>query len=225
MISAVLAVSPVAVTGYPQLHQVNWLRRPGLAELLGLTRLAGRASVAAALVVCIAGAVTLGALRGGGRLPADWPSSLVALALRWLVLPPAILLAASLIHPVYTIRYIAFCIPAAALLAGAAAAALGWMAALAALVAITLAGLPAQIAQRASGGKGFNIRRVEQVVARHARPGDAVLNLSTRSRRQAAGEERGFEAAYPYGLAALRDISQGATPAQSGTLGGTFTSA
>jgi hypothetical protein len=56
-------------------------------------------------------------------------------------------------------------------------------------------------------------------------PGDAVLNLSTRTRRQDAGEERGFEAAYPYGLAALRDISQGATPAQSGTLGGTFASA
>ncbi len=111
--------------------------------------------------------------------------------------------------------YIAFCIPAAALLAGAALAALGQLAGLAALVAIAVAGLPAQIAQRAPGGHGFNIRRVEQIVAWQARPGDAVLNLSTRTRRQAGGEERGFEAAYPYGLAALHDISQGATPAHT----------
>jgi len=222
VIAAVLADCPVAVTGYFQLHQIHWLRRPGLAELLGVARLVGPLSVAAVLLLCMAGAVAPGALHGAGRLRRDWPSGLVAVAVPWLVLPPAILLAASLIHPVYTIRYIAFCIPAAALLAGAALAALGQVAGLAALVAIAVAGLPAQIAQRAPGGHGFNIRRVEQIVAWQARPGDAVLNLSTRTRRQAAGEERGFEAAYPHGLADLRDISQGATPARSGTLGGTF---
>ena len=82
--------------------------------------------------IVAAGALALGALRGAGRLRRDWPSGLVALALPWFVLPPAILLAASLIHPVYTIRYIAFCIPAAALLAGAALAALGRLPGLAA---------------------------------------------------------------------------------------------
>ena len=42
------------------------------------------------------------------------------MALPWLLLPPAILLTASVIHPVYNFRYIICCIPAAALLIGAA---------------------------------------------------------------------------------------------------------
>lgn len=223
--SALIAVSPVAVSGYFQLRQIHWLSRPGLAQVAGLARLIGPAPVGAALLICLAGALTLGASRGRTRLRADWPASLLALALPWLVLPPAILLAASLVHPVYTIRYVAFCIPAAALLAGAALATLGQVIGPAALLIVAVAGLPAQLAERAPGGHGFNIRRVDQMVARQARPRDAVLNFSSRPAKQANGQERGFEAAYPYGLAALRDISQGATPAQSATLGGTFASA
>ena len=222
---AIVAVSPVAVMGYSQLHQIHWVKRPGPADVLGLIRLVGPAAVGVAVLICVAGAVTLGAVHGPARLRADWPAGLVALALPWIVLPPVILLAVSLIHPVYTIRYVACCIPAAALLAGAALAALGRTAGLAALVMIAVVGLPSQLAQRAPGGHGFNIRRVEEVVAGRARPGDAVLNISSRPAVQADGKERDFEAAYPYGLAALRDISQGVTPAHSGTLGGSFASA
>ena len=55
----------------------------------------------------------------------------------------AILLTASVIHPVYNFRYIVYCIPAAALLIGAALAALGRYAGPVALVVIVLAGLHA----------------------------------------------------------------------------------
>ena len=41
------------------------------------------------------------------------------LAVPWLVLPPLILIAASLLKPVYFSRYLTYCLPAVALLAGA----------------------------------------------------------------------------------------------------------
>ena len=82
----------------------------------------------------------------------------MALGLPWLILPPVILLAASLVPPIYTFRYIVFCIPAAALLIGAAVAALGRYAGPVALVLILGAGLPAQVAQRYPDGHGINIR-------------------------------------------------------------------
>jgi len=61
---------------------------------------------------------------GRARLRAAWPAPLAALALPWLLLPPVVLLTVSVAHPIYTYRYIAFCIPAIALLAGTALAAL-----------------------------------------------------------------------------------------------------
>jgi len=74
------------------------------------------------------------------------------MALPWLLLPPAILLTASVIHPVYNFRYIVYCIPAAALLIGAALAVLGRYAGPVALVVIVLGGLPSQLAERARTG-------------------------------------------------------------------------
>jgi mannosyltransferase len=63
---------------------------------------------------------------GLGRGPgaARTSHSLTWLALPWLVLPPAMLLAASEIKPAYNFRYLVFCLPAMALLAGAGLAVL-----------------------------------------------------------------------------------------------------
>jgi mannosyltransferase len=171
-------------------------------------------------VICLAGAAV--SMAGRSRRPRNWPAGLVALALPWLILPPAILLTASLVHPVYTFRYIVYCIPAAALLIGAAVAALGRYAGPAALVLILVAGLPAQIAQRYPDGHGINIRAADRIVRRHAQPGDALLNISAQNGPRRGSGERLLETAYPYGLARLRDISMGASPERSGTLGGTY---
>jgi hypothetical protein len=84
--------------------------------------------------------------------------------------------------------------------------------------------LHTQLAQRRPDSNGINIRAVDKVVARHARPGDALLNVSAYSGPQRASGERTLEAAYPYGLDRLRDISTGVSPEQSGTLGGTYAS-
>lgn len=263
VIATLILVSPVAVTGYSQLHQIHWLQPPTLKSVLSVERVIGQTPlfVAAVLIALCALAVsglrsrfrplgTTGAQPPGtgpaqpsspgreqpaGTSPAqrsgqrsaqrpDWPAGLVTLCLPWLVLPPAILLAASLAHPVYTFRYIVYCIPAAALLLGAALAALGRYAGPAALVAIVLIGLHTQIAQRRADGHGIDIRAADRIVAAYARPGDALLNISAQNGLRKGTGERTLEAAYPYGLARLRDISTGVSPGKSGTLGGTYAS-
>ncbi len=221
VLAAVIVVSPVAVAGYSQLHQIHWIQPPSWKDALTTARLLGRTSLVLATVVVVAAAVAYRLARGR-PLGGCWPGRLVALCLPWLVLPPAILLIASLAHPVYTFRYIVFCIPAAALLIGPALVALGRYAGPAALIALLVIGLPSQVFQRSADGHGINIRRLDRIVDRHREPGDSLLNVSSRSGADKGTGEHTLEAAYPYGLARLRDISTGQSPAQSGTLGGTY---
>lgn len=222
---AVIVLSPVAVTGYGQLHQIHWLKSPGLTDVLSVGRIIGQSHLLFLLtvVICLAG-VAVSAAGGRSRLPQNWPAGLVALSLPWLILPPVILLTASLVHPVYTYRYIVYCIPAAALLIGAAVAALGRYAGPVALVLILVAGLHTQLAQRRPAGHGLNIRAADRVVTRHAKPGDALLNVSLATGPHKASGLRLLEKVYPTGLAQLRDVSAGVSPQQSDTLGGTYAS-
>jgi len=221
VLAAVVAVSPVAVVGYSQLHQIHWIQPPDLKDLLTVQRLIGRTSLVLATMVVVVAAVACRLARGR-PLGGCWPGRLVALCLPWLVLPPVILLTASLAHPVYTFRYIVFCIPAAALLIGPAMVALGRYAGPAALIALLVIGLPTQVFQRSAVGHGINIRQLDRIVARHREPGDALLNVSSRRGADRGTGEHTMEAAYPYGLARLRDISTGQSPQRSGTLGGTY---
>ncbi len=163
-VAAVIVVSPVAVVGYGQLGQIHWLKSPRLSSLLSVQRIIGPPVLFLLTVaVCLAG-VAVSVAAGRSRLPRNWPAGLVALCLPWLILPPAILLTVSLVHPVYTFRYIVYCIPAAALLIGAAVAALGRYAGPAVLVLILVAGLNAQIAERYPDGHGINIRAADRFV-------------------------------------------------------------
>ena len=107
----------------------------------------------------------------------------------------------------HTFRYIVLCEPAVALLIGAGLAALGRVAGPAALVLIVLAGLPAQLGERGPDGHSDNIRGMDQIIAQYARPGDGVIYP------QGPGLTS-FAAAYPYGLARLRDLTAGRSPAR-----------
>jgi mannosyltransferase len=227
--AALILVSPVAAVGYSQLHQIGWIKPPSVSSLLSVERLVGDpllfllvlAIVACAIVVSTRSASTAA---DGPRRSAHWPAGLLSMALPWLLLPPAILLSASVIHPVYNFRYIVYCIPAAALLVGAALAALGRYAGPVALVVIVLGGLHSQLAERRADGHDVDIRRADHLVTRQERPGDALLNISDQTGPRKGTGERTLEGAYPYGLARLRDISAGASPEQSATLGGTYAS-
>ena len=228
--AALIVASPVALIASGQAHQVQWIKPPGLVAIITMAGLIGPQRMFLIVVAVVAVALAAGLVRGRARLRADWPPGLWGLALPWLFVPPALLFGISVIHvvhPLYVFRYIAFCIPAAALLSGTALAALargvvGWGLAVAALIVIAVAGLPAQGSLRTPTGHGYGIRLADQAVARMARPGDALMNISYWPLSWGGGVERGMEGEYPYGLGRLHDISQARAPAPSATLGGTF---
>jgi mannosyltransferase len=207
-----LLTSPVLALGYVQRGTLSWLTRPNFAAVTGLHDLVGPAAMSVAVILVIAAGLVVSALLGRGRLRVNWPGSVPALCLPWLILPPAILLAASVITPVYTLRYVLLCIPAIALLAGAGIASLGWIAGPAALVVIALLGVPMQQQVRAPNGHVDNVRQADRIVADNRRPGDAVLEYKAEN----------FAQAYPYGIRQLIPIAQAESPIQSATLVGTF---
>jgi mannosyltransferase len=213
--------SPILALGIAQRGTLSWLTTPPLVSTIeGLRKLIGPAQML--LAVCLAAAlgVFLAALTRR-PLRAAFPPGLFAVCLPWLLLPPAMLIGVSYASPVYTFRYVLFCAPAAALLAGAGLAALvtppagllGWVPAAAAFGVIALLGVPSQLAARSPDGHGTNIRAANAIVARARRAGDAVLYLGTDSKY--------FPAAYPGGFDMLDNVGQAKTPAQAGNLVGT----
>ena len=210
----VVVVSPLCWLAWQQRATDSWLKTPGYGTLANVPYLVGPPALAGVILLIIASGILLSAAAGRAGLRAGWPAARPALCLPWLLLPPAMLLTGSLIQPVYVLRYILFVLPALALLAGAALAAFGRMAGAISLAIVVLIGLPAQLEVRWQGAHGDNIRMADAMVAAAARPGDAVLYASTGARN--------MPAAYPDGLAALRNIAldRGAVP--SGTLAGTY---
>jgi mannosyltransferase len=211
-VAGVVLASPVLVLGYVQRGTLAWLSPPGLGAIKGLRQLVGPTLMADVVILAIAAGIVVSALLGRERLRANWPGSVPALCLPWLILPPAILLVASVITPVYTLRYVLLCIPAIALLAGAALASLGWVAGTAALAVITVLGVSMQLHVRTPDGHGDNVRQADRIVAGHMHRGDAVLEFKAEN----------FAQAYPYGIRQLVPIAQARTPIQSATLIGTF---
>jgi mannosyltransferase len=224
VVVAVVVSSPVLWLGYKQRKSFNtvgfqrWPTR--VEELFGSWQvvIALSAVLACGVAVDVIARRTRGTRGSRARSvsASHWPSNLVELSVPWLVVPPLVLLIASYITPIYTVRYVIYCLPAAALLCGAALDALGWAAGAVALAVIVLAGWPVQTAQRQVTGHGRNLREVDRVIAAHYQPGDAVLYGGLPTQYQ--------QFAYPYGMAQLRDLQIAQTPAQSGTLTGTMVS-
>ena len=209
--AALVVASPVVLISIGQRSQVSWLKPLDAAQIASVRQLLGPPALAATVLLVTVATFAFCALRG--RLATDVPSRLLALSLPWLLLPPAVLLAASAAHPVYSLRYIMFCAPAAALLAGAGLAALGWAGGAVGLALIVLVALPGQASDRRVDSHSENLRQLSHLVAVHSRPGDALLfpRLS----------DREFEAAYPAPYRPLRDVTLSQTPTQSATLLGT----
>jgi mannosyltransferase len=211
-VAGFLLASPVLALGFVQRGTLGWLSPPGLGAVTNLRQLVGPATMADVVILAAAAGVVVSAVLGRERLRANWPGSLPALCLPWLVLPPAILLVASAVTPVYTLRYVLLCIPAIALLAGAGLASLGWVAGTAALVVAALLGWPMQLQVRSPDGHGDNVRQADRIVAANMRPGDALLEFKAEN----------FAQAYPYGIRQLTPVAQAESPVQSATLIGTF---
>jgi len=249
VVAALVAVAPLGLYGWQQRAQIAWIARPGWHDVLSAaTSLAGGSIALAAVagLLAVLGGMAGGtparpglarpaglprsALTGLARLTGRAPGSagagrtLTWLALPWLALPPAMLLAASEIKPVYNFRYLVFCLPAVALLAGAGLAALTpartatrrgssrvlrWAGLAGALTMIVALVTPTQLTIRVPG---TGMRTVSQFLAARERPGDAVVYPGS-------GVPPWY-LAYPDGLGRLRDIWMAESGSTSGRLYG-----
>lgn len=220
--AAVLAVAPLILVGYHQRGQISWIRKPGLGAVSALVaEFSGSRQLVPAIGFLALIAVAASAV-AGRRLPLDVP----AVALPWVALPPAILLLASERTPVYDARYVAYCLPAVALLAAAGLAVLAKLAARTPLrreglswlpsglavvgVAVLLAG-PQRIVHTATAHVD-NLRQEAAILAAHERPGDAIVYLPV--------NQRVDEYAYPGPFRTLRDVALRTSPAAAGNLVG-----
>jgi len=213
--AGVLVSSPLLVLGWQQRGQIAWLSvNTSSSGLSTLYSLSGSFLVTTAALAVIAVALVLSTELGRQRRTAMWPSRLWEISLPWLVVPPLLLLIASHVQPVYTSRYILICVPALALLGGAAVASYGRFVGAIGLAVVLIAGATTQIGQRTLAGHYDDILALDQIVAANARQGDYVLYTNPNA--------LSFGAAYPFGLDKLPNIALRQGPIPSATLGGTI---
>jgi len=226
--AAVLVLSPLLGLASRQQEQIAWLSRPNLNALQRLlTDLAGSRPLILPFAL-----LALGGLIAAWRADGWRPLNPAAIALPWLVVPPFVLIAASFVKPVYYVRYIEFCLPALAILAGTGLTGLirlatvpplstfrlgrlrlGWLPAalVVALLAVLLAG--PQQAMRQTAARPDNLRLASAIVAAHEQPGDVVFYLPATMHVLGTG--------YPVPFGRLRDIALNESAIASGTLTGT----
>jgi mannosyltransferase len=194
------AVTPLAVIGWAQSDQIGWITRPGWSAISQLAIwLTGGSALSAGLIGLL---MARGLTSGRG---------LAWLAAPWLILPPAVLLAVSVVKPVYYLPYVVFCLPAVALLTGLGLAALRWQGQAAVTMLLALLITPTQLAVRepASGG---GLQPASQMLASQAQPGDAIVYPQ--------GGIPPWYLAYPGGFGRPRDIGLRQPGAAAGRLYG-----
>jgi mannosyltransferase len=209
--AGVICASPLLVLGWEQRGQIAWIaiNQSSFSTLLTLT-----GSLLVSVVVSGIIAITLIiSLEAAGTRNKAWRWNLTELSLPWMLVPPALLVCASAISPIYTPRYVLMCVPPLALIGGMALVTLGRVAGPVALALVLLAGLTTFVSQRQPAGHYDNIRALDRIVAAHAQPGDVVLYTNPNA--------ESFAAAYPTGLGRLPDIAVRQAADPSGTLAGT----
>jgi mannosyltransferase len=232
---AALAINlPLIDLASHQRQQVMWLPDFTPSEIGNAAdQLGGPWMTAGLALVLVAGGILALARRraGNGGSGAGGPGrpgtagwgAVSALCVPWLIVPPLVLLVATVVFtPLYDQRYILFCMPAAALMAAVAIGELarvpgrrvtGWVVAATAVVLVAALGFTLQVQYRQPWGHADDIRAADSIIAATARPGDVLayrwpvfMPISD---------------AYPGGLGGLPDIQVGRAAIPSGTLAGT----
>jgi mannosyltransferase len=226
--AVVIVLGPLVGLASRQQGQIAWLNRPTLHAIERLlTNLAGSRP----LIVPFA-LLALGGLLSAWLADHWRPLNPAAIALPWLVLPPFVLIAVSFVKPVYYVRYVEFCLPALAILAGTGLTGLIRLAAVTPLRRwrlgpLRLAWLPAvlavavlaallagpQQAIRQTAARPDNLRLASAIVAAHEQPGDVVFYIPATMHVLGTG--------YPAPFGRLRDIARNESAIASGTLTGT----
>ena len=231
--AAVIVLGPLLSLASRQQVQIAWLNRPTLYAMERLlTNLAGSRPLIAPFAL-----LALGGLLTAWRADHWRPLNPAAIALPWLVVPPFVLIAVSFVKPVYYVRYIEFCLPALAILAGAgltglirlAAATplrrsrpgrwrlgplrLAWLPAVLAVAVLAALLAGPQQAIRQTAARPDNLRLASAIVAAHEQPGDVVFYIPATMHVIGTG--------YPAPFGRLRDIARNRSAIASGTLTGT----
>ena len=223
--TATVVLSPLLVTGWQQRKQISWLARPGLRAVSNLVISFAGSNPLVPLMVLLAAAGVIATVASQPRAASD----VVTVAVPWLVLPGAILLAASQVRPVYNARYIVYCLPALALLAAAGLAGMtrlvmaiplgkagrvvAWLPTALILVLLAALVLGPQRSVRLASSRPDNLRIAAAIMAAHERRGDAVLYLPS--------NKRVFSMAYPAPYQRLRDVALAKSPVAAANLIGT----
>lgn len=206
----VAVAAPVALTASGQREQIAWLgTQSSVNPWTVLAEPWAESSVGIAVLGGVTLVVGLVLLR---RVVAVAGVRLGVLVAAWMLVPGALLVGADAVAgPLYTSRYLAFCVPAVAVgialvvttVAGAVRRA-RWVPVLAVLLVAAVAA-PTWVDQRTPTGKaGADLRQLAEVVADRAHPGDAVVFVPGRTR---ALDPRQSLAAYPHGYRGLVDVA------------------
>lgn len=210
-------VAPLVVLSQRQSARVAWIPAPSGSTLTHwLHSLLGPPPVAA---------VTLILLLLGVTVPRSGPIGVTALALPLVLLPSLLLLAASIVQPLFLERYVLYCVPGVALLAGtgldraatlarrrlprrgAGPAVCGVV-----LVAVLAGQYAALRAVRAADSRGQDLAAAARIVGQGGRPGDGVLFQPAWLRVTAR--------AYPGSFSRLADVGQARSGEATGTMSG-----
>ncbi|MER6384858.1 glycosyltransferase family 39 protein [Streptomyces sp. NPDC001250] len=225
-----VSLLPMVLVSRGQAAQVAWLRRPTADTAQELVRrFLGPAGgvYEVCLLLALVGLVGLVGRRG--------EVTLVGVALPLTVVPPAVLMLASQVSPLYVDRYVLYALSGAPLLVAAGAervaGAVGRLCAggrtsgspLSPSSLVTLTGvlavalgflhqLPLLRADRDPGARADDLGAVSRVVERESAGGDAVVFLPDKVRNAAL--------AYPEAFRGLRDVALVESASESGTLYG-----
>lgn len=180
-ILASCAVAPFLFVTAGQVHQISWVAPIGHRTIEDVTvqqyfERSPPFAVLALLVVAAAIAVwrwTSTKLGGTDR-------QLLTLAVAWLVIPTALIVAwSALVHPIYTPRYLCFTAPAIALVLGVCIGALAakpWLAvAIVALFAVAAAPNYLRVQRNPYAKYGMDYSQVADLITAKAAPGDCLL--------------------------------------------------
>ncbi|WEO78410.1 glycosyltransferase family 39 protein [Cryobacterium sp. SO2] len=206
---ALLLAAPVIYWAVRERGQISFLARRAQVEVLdaAVRQWFGTPTLAVAAWALI-GIGCLAAFVPRFRSSGPAPRAALVVFLAWAIVPSAALLIGShLITPMYSLRYLSICTPAAAILVamGIGALAPRWAQAVALLLVLGLAA-PGYLGQRTDFAKdgGSDWRQVSEILHAEARPRDAVVfDGSTKP----SARPRLAMHLYPAGFVGLNDIA------------------
>ncbi|MDJ0323098.1 glycosyltransferase family 39 protein [Cryobacterium sp. PH31-AA6] len=208
--AGLLLALPVMLAGVNQREQIAFIgRRPEKSVLdAAVQQWFGNVPLAIVAWVLIGAAIAITYLLRGRLAGAPATRKLLAIALAWMLFPSAVLLFGThFVTPMYSLRYLSICTPAAAIAVGIGVA---WLkprwAQISIVVLIVSLMLPTYQAQRGDYGKngGSDWRQAADIVRAGAQPGDAIVfDESVRPSRK----PRLAIHLYPSAFLGMRDVT------------------